>query len=362
MNDALGRRSFLASIGVALALPRLAEAEADARNEDGALTDVSGVRVGHFTDARRPTGCTAILVEEGAVGAADVRGGAPGSREIELLDPVNTVSVVHAIALSGGSAFGLDSATGVMRFLEERGKGFRVRSAVVPIVPAAILYDLEVGDGRIRPDAAAGYAAAKAAARGPVAEGNVGAGAGATVGKMWGMARAMKGGLGTAALRLPGGLVVGALAAVNAFGDVVDAGGRVLAGARSADGSRLEPALPALMKGAGPGAALDGRNTTLAVVATSAVLTKAEATRVARMAQDGLARAIVPAHTPVDGDTVFVLATGAVAAPPLTVGTLAAEAVARAIRRAVLKARSLPGLPAAGDLPARNFSQPPPSR
>lgn len=362
MDDALGRRRFLVSMGVALAFPRLAEPDAAARNEDGAITDVPGVRVGHFTDPRRPTGCTVILVEEGAVGAADVRGGAPGSREIELLDPVNTVSVVHAIVLSGGSAFGLDSATGVVRFLEERGKGFRVRSAVVPIVPAAILYDLEVGDGRVRPDAAAGYAAAKGAASGPVAEGNVGAGAGATVGKMWGMARAMKGGLGTAALRLPGGLVVGALVAANPFGDVVGADGRVLAGARNADGSGLEPALPALLKGAAPGAALDGRNTTLAVVATNAVLTKAEATRVARMAQDGLARAIVPAHTPVDGDTVFVLSTGDRAAPPLTVGALAAEAVARAIRRAVLEAKSLPGLPAASDLAAPGFAQPLPSR
>jgi L-aminopeptidase/D-esterase-like protein len=323
-----------------------------AGSRDGSLTDVPGVTVGHFTDARRPTGCTAVLVEGGAVGAVDVRGGAPGTRETDLLDPRNTVSVVHAVLLAGGSAFGLDAASGVMRFLDERGIGFRVRSSVVPIVPAAILFDLDVGDGRIRPDAAAGHAAARAAASGPVAEGNVGAGAGATVGKMWGSERAMKGGLGTASLRLPGGTVVAALAAVNAFGDVVDESGRVLAGARSGDGARLEPALPALLGGARPGAPLDGRNTTLAVVATNAALTKAEAAHVARMAQDGLARAIAPAHTPFDGDTVFVLSAAGKPEPggPLVVGTVAAETVARAIRRAVLAARSLPGLPAAGDL------------
>jgi L-aminopeptidase/D-esterase-like protein len=352
MRSSLLRREFLALGAAGLASLRAARAAGSMINDAGALSDVAGVTVGHFTDTRRPTGCTAVLVEAGAVGSVDVRGGAPGTRETELLDPANTVSVVHGILLSGGSAFGLDAASGLMRFLEERGKGFRVRSAVVPIVPAAILFDLEVGDGRIRPDAAAGYAAARAASSGPVAEGNVGAGAGATVGKMWGMGRAMKGGLGTASLRLPDGTVVAALAAVNAFGDVVDEGGRVLAGARSADGARLEPALPALLRGLVPGAPAEGRNTTLAVVATNAVLTKAEAARVARMAQDGLARAIVPAHTPMDGDTVFVIATGEPSrvVSALVLGTLAAEALARAIRRGVAQARSLPGLPAAGDL------------
>jgi L-aminopeptidase/D-esterase-like protein len=347
-SRSLSRRRFLALTPAPLLWP----AASSSAPIEGGLTDVPGVTVGHFTDTRRPTGCTAVLVEGGAVGAVDVRGGAPGTRETELLDPVNTVSVVHAVVLSGGSAFGLDAASGVVRFLDERGIGFRVGSSVVPIVPAAILFDLAVGDGRIRPDAAAGYAAARAAARGPVPEGSVGAGAGATVGKMWGMERAMKGGLGTASLRLPDGTVVAALAAVNAFGDVVDEAGRVMAGARSRDGARLDPALPAMLAGARPGAPLDGRNTTLAVVATNAALTKAEGARVARMAQDGLARAIAPAHTPFDGDTVFVLSVGAgqEAGGPLVVGTLAAEVVARSIRRAILAARSLPGLPAASDL------------
>ena len=360
---AFPRRNFLALLTTALGAPRRAWPGATSEGQ-GALTEVPGVKVGHFTETRRPTGCTAVLVEAGAVGGVDVRGGAPGTREIELLDPVNTVSVVHGVLLAGGSAFGLDAAGGVVRFLEERGVGFRVRSQVVPIVPAAILFDLEVGDGRIRPDAAAGYAAARAASGGPVAEGSVGAGTGATVGKMWGMGRAMKGGLGTASLRLPDGTIVAALAAVNAFGDVVDEQGRVIAGARSADGKKLEPALPAILGGAAPGSALDGRNTTLAIVATNATLTKAECARVARMAQDGLARAIVPAHTPVDGDTVFVLSTGAPAraVSPLIVGTLAAEAVACAIRRGVRLAGGLAGFPGTGDVPPQGFSQPPASR
>jgi L-aminopeptidase/D-esterase-like protein len=359
------RRELLELGGAALAWPRAVRAQPSAANGQGALTDVAGVAVGHFTDTRRPTGCTVVLVEGGAVGGVDVRGGAPGTRETALLDPVHTVSVVHGVVLAGGSAFGLDAAGGAVRFLEERGVGFRLRASVVPIVPAAILFDLDVGDGRIRPDAASGYAAARAASSGPVAEGNAGAGAGATVGKMWGMGRAMKGGLGTASLRLPGGTVVAALAAVNAFGDVVDEQGRVLAGARGSDGTRLDPALPAILGGAAPGGPpAEGRNTTLAVVATNATLTKAEATRVAWMAQDGLARAIVPSHTPVDGDTVFVLSVGAAHPPvsPLTVGALAAEALARAIRRAIRLARGLPGLPSASDLSPQGFTQHPSSR
>jgi L-aminopeptidase/D-esterase-like protein len=317
----------------------------------GALTDVPGVAVGHFTDGRRPTGCTAVVVAEGATGAVDVRGGAPGTRELALLDPVTTVDVVHAVLLAGGSAFGLDAAAGVMRFLEEKGIGVKVGPARVPIVPAAILFDLGVGDGRIRPDAAAGHAAASAASTGAVAEGSVGAGAGATVGKMWGLDRAMKGGVGTASLRLPDGTVVGALVAVNAFGDVVDEGGQVIAGARSADGKRLDPPLAGLAAGRLPPRVLEGGSTTLGVVAVSAALSKAEATQVARMAQDGLARAIVPAHTPYDGDLVFALATGRTGrAAVLPLGALAAEVLARAVRRAVRLARGLPGFPSAGDL------------
>jgi L-aminopeptidase/D-esterase-like protein len=317
----------------------------------GAITDVPGVAVGHFTDARRPTGCTVVLVRAGATGAVDVRGGAPGTRELALLDPVNTVDVVHAIVLAGGSAFGLDAAGGVMRFLEEQGVGVAVGPVRVPIVPAAILFDHGVGDGRIRPDAEAVYAAARAASGGKVAEGSIGAGAGATVGKMWGHDRAMKGGVGTSSLRLPDGTVVGALAAVNSFGDVVGEDGRVIAGARSADGTRLDPALAGLMAGRVPLQALAGANTTLGVVATSAPLTKAAATRVARMAQDGLGRAIVPAHTPFDGDLVFVVATARSApADVLVLGALAAEALAAAVRRAVRTARGVAGIPCIRDL------------
>jgi L-aminopeptidase/D-esterase-like protein len=344
----IDRRAFALSLA-GLAWPWSARGEASAP-ATGGLTDVPGVAVGHFTDTRRPTGCTAVLTEEGAVCGVDVRGGAPGSRETALLDPVNTVAAVHGILLAGGSAFGLDAASGVMRFLEERGRGFAVGALRVPIVPAAILFDLGVGDARIRPDAAAGYAAAIGAASGPVAEGNVGAGDGATVGKLWGMEHAMKGGLGTASVRLPNGLVVAAVVAVNAVGDVRDPeGGRLLAGARSADGRSLRGSMRALIAGDAPPAVMGG-NTTLAVVATNATLTKAQATRVATMAQDGLARTIEPVHTPWDGDTVFALATGRMAASELLVGALAAEVTARAIVRGIRSATGLPGLPAASGL------------
>jgi L-aminopeptidase/D-esterase-like protein len=320
------------------------------------LTDVGGLKVGHFTDSRRPTGCTVVVSEAGAVCGVDVRGGAPGTRETDLLSPVNTVEKVHAVVLAGGSAFGLDAATGVMRYLEEKRIGFQVGAVRVPIVPAAILFDLAVGDAQVRPDANAGHAAAKAAGSGPVAEGNVGAGAGATVGKLFGFTRAMKGGLGSASVRVPGTpLVVGALVAVNAVGDVVDpADGRLVAGARTAAGDALEDSRRALLEGRLMGASGSGENTTIGVVATNAGLTKAQATKVAQMAQDGLARTIRPSHTPWDGDTLFALATGAVAGAgdEMRVGALAAEVVAMAVLRAVREATSLPGLPAARDLAA----------
>jgi L-aminopeptidase/D-esterase-like protein len=345
----IGRRSFAFSLA-GLCWPLRAGAAPDPPAAPaGGLTDVPGVTVGHFTDTRRPTGCTVVLAEDGATCGVDVRGGAPGTRETELLDPVDMVPVVHGILLSGGSAFGLDAASGVMRHLEERGRGFAAGRARVPIVPAAILFDLAVGDGRIRPDAAAGYAAARAATSGPVAEGSVGAGAGATVGKLWGMEHAMKGGVGSASIRLPDGLVVAALVAVNAVGDVVDpADGRLVAGARTREG-RLRGSLRALLAGEIP-PALAGSNTTLGVVATNASLTKAQATRVATMAHDGLARAIQPVHTPWDGDTVFALGTGPRNASELLVGALAAEVTSRAILRAVRLARGLPGLPAAAEI------------
>lgn len=346
----MGRRDFTAALAAGLSgLPGRATAPAEPGG--GGLTDVVGVHVGHFTEHRRPTGCTVVLVEAGAVCGVDVRGGAPGTRETDALNPVNSVDSVHGIVLSGGSAFGLDAATGVMRFLEEKGVGFPVGVGRVPIVPAAILFDLELGDWKIRPDAASGYEAARVASSGPVAEGSVGAGTGATVGKLFGMAGAMKGGIGTASLRYSGGAVVAALVAVNALGDVVEpTSGRVLAGARSRDG-RLRGTVEALLAGEKPGQPLGGRNTSIGVVATNVALTKAEATKVAQMAHDGLARVVRPTHTPWDGDTLFALATGGVRLEQATllVGVLAAEAVAQAVVRAVLAARGLPGIPAAGE-------------
>jgi L-aminopeptidase/D-esterase-like protein len=325
-----------------------------AAGSSGGLTDVDGILVGHFTESRRPTGCTVVLCEKGAVAGVDVRGGAPGTRETDLLNPVNTVQQIYGVVLSGGSAFGLDTASGVMRYLDEKGIGFHLGQIVVPIVPAAILFDLNLGDPRIRPTADSGYAACRAANSGPVPEGNVGAGAGATVGKLFGMQYAMKSGLGTASLRAgKSGLIVAALAAVNAAGDVyLPRTGELLAGARTADGKGLRNSIAQIRAGervlADEG---DQKNTTLAVVATNARLTKPQATKVAQMAQDGLARAINPTHTPFDGDTVFALATGALEAPvdAGAVGALAAEVVAEAIVRAVLRATGLPDYPSHAD-------------
>jgi L-aminopeptidase/D-esterase-like protein len=294
-----------------------------------------------------------VLAEAGAVCGVDVRGGAPGTRETDLLNPVNTVQQVHAIVLSGGSAFGLEAATGVVRYLEEKGIGFPVGAARVPIVPAAILFDLDVGDWRIRPDANAGYAAAKSASAGPIAEGSVGAGAGARVGNLHGLARAMKGGLGTASVRLPNGAVVAALVAVNALGDVVDpATGRPIAGLRTADGKGLRGTLDALRAGELPDRPQPGQHTAIGVVATNVALGKTEATKVAQEAHDGLAIAIRPVHTPWDGDALFALSTGSVTIeqPTLVVGALATEVVARAVVRAITMAKGLPGLPSASDL------------
>ncbi|GAA4333825.1 P1 family peptidase [Variovorax defluvii] len=312
----------------------------------GAITDVAGIEVGHFSDSRRPTGCTVILAREGAVAGVDVRGAAPGTRETDLLAPGNFVQQVHAIMLAGGSAWGLAAAEGAMRWLEERGVGLDVRFGTLPIVPAAVLFDLPMGDARIRPDAAAGYAACEAASTAAPAEGNVGAGSGALVGKLFGVHRAMKGGIGTASVTVKG-VTVGALIACNALGDVLDPDtGRVVAGARTADGRALLDTRRALLRGELPQPLLAGTNTTLGVVATDARLTKVQANRLAAVAHDGLARAINPVHTMSDGDTLFALATGRVPlegdAPGMTVlGTMAAEAVARATLRAVQAARTV---------------------
>jgi L-aminopeptidase/D-esterase-like protein len=319
------------------------------------IGDIAGLKIGHFTDARRPTGCTVLLCEAGAVAGVDVRGGATGTRETALLAPGALVDRIHALLLTGGSAFGLDAASGVMRWLEERGHGIAVGPARVPIVPAAVLFDLWLGDPGIRPDAAAGYAACEAARAGDVEEGNVGAGAGATVGKLFGLPHAMKGGIGCAALRL-GNVTVAALVAVNALGDVCDpATGALVAGARDDSGQRLRNSLAALACGEGPASLLAGLNTTIGLVATDATLDKAQANRLAAMAQAGLARSIVPTHTQHDGDLLFALATGGVSgavehAQLSVLGALAAEAVSQAILRGVRAATGLPGLPAARDL------------
>ena len=345
----MGRRILAAVSGLAVGL--LLPPAPPAQPHRG-LTAVAGIEVGHHNLAERPTGCTVVLAGAGAVAGVDVRGGAPGTRETDLLDPAKTVQRVHAVVFAGGSAFGLDAAGGVVRYLSERGIGYETSVARVPIVPAAILFDLGVGgDPAIRPTADCGYRAAEAATAGPVAEGNVGAGAGATVGKLAGAGRAMKGGVGSAAITVPGGLVVAALAAVNAVGDVVDpATGQVVAGVRTPDGAGLADARSLLRAGTGGGRPRE--NTTLGIVATNASLTQAEATTVARMAHDGLARAIVPAHTPADGDAIFALATGRHDEPAGvgTVGALAAEAMAEAIVRAVHAAEGIPGYPAARDL------------
>jgi len=353
----------------ATALFLVAALRGRAQGADKGLTAVPGIKVGHQTLAERPTGCTVILTEMGAVASVDVRGGAPGTRETDLLDPVNTVQKVNAIVLAGGSAFGLDAATGVMRYLEEKGLGFDTGTAKVPIVPAAILFDLAVGGKpAVRPDADCGYAAARAATDGPVIEGSVGAGAGATVGKTAGPGRAMKAGIGTASITTPEGLVVAALVAVNAIGDVIDpATGKVVAGVRTPDGRGLMDARTLVRSGAlgrrdpGPerrareASPAPGENTAIGVVATNAVLTKVEALKVAQMAHDGYARAISPVHLPLDGDVVFALATGTRPGESnlSLVGALAAEVMADAIVRAATQATGVAGIPAVRDLPAR---------
>lgn len=302
-----------------------------------AITDVGGIEVGHAQDEEALTGCTVIVCRQGAVAGVDVRGSAPGTRETDLLNPVNLVEKVHAVVLTGGSAYGLDAASGVMRYLEEQDIGYSMGTVKVPIVPAAVLYDLGLGRADVRPDAAMGYRAAASASSDPPAEGNVGAGTGASVGKMRGMEFAMKAGIGTASMDV-GQLIIGAIVAVNAIGDVVDPQtGAKIAGLRS--GTTLE-----WMKNNRTDSAVRS-NTTLGVVATNAKLTKAQATKVAQMAQDGLAQAIRPAHTMFDGDTIFALAIGEVQADVTTVGAFAAEIMAQAIVRSVRMAASAGGLP-----------------
>lgn len=304
-----------------------------------AITDVPGIRVGHVTDLEAMTGCTVVLCPKGgAVGGVDQRGGAPGTRETDLLRPMHLVQRAHAVLLAGGSAFGLDAAGGVVRWLEEQGIGFETPAAKVPIVPAAVIFDLALGDPNVRPDAAMGYAACQVASDGPVAEGSVGVGTGCQVGAILGPGRGTKAGLGTASVDLGGGLVVGAIMAINAFGDVVDPDtGQILAGARALRGEGFADTLTT-MKGMVGKTALrfsSRGNSIVGVVATNARLTKEEANKVAQMAHNGLARTIRPAHTMFDGDTIFALATGQKRADVNLVGAYAVEVVAEATIRSV---------------------------
>jgi L-aminopeptidase/D-esterase-like protein len=328
---------------------------------NNSITDVPGVLVGQVDDDGALTGCTVILTMDGAVGGVDQRGGAPGTRETDLLRPLHIVEKVHAIVLAGGSAFGLDAASGVVRFLEEQGIGFATGVAKVPIVPAAILFDLGIGSADVRPDAAMGYRACEAASRKRPLEGNAGAGMGATVGKILGMAGAMKSGVGTASEDLGGGVIIGAMVAVNALGNIIDPEtGRTLAGTRpvkvgpvgvgATDGPFADTL--AVMKGMVGKMALrfaSRGNTVIGVVATNASLTKEEANKVAQMAHDGLARTVRPAHTMLDGDTLFALSTGRKNGDVNMIGAYAAEVVAKAIVSAVRSATALGGLPAASD-------------
>lgn len=314
-------------------------------SENDTLTAVPGIRVGHATLREAATGCTVILCPPGTVGAVDVRGGAPGTRETDLLRPENLVQRVDAVMLAGGSAFGLAAADGAMRYLAEQGQGYMTGSGVpVPIVPAAILYDLGLGASDVYPDAALGYAACLAASDAPVEEGSVGAGTGAMCGALRGPAYATKGGVGSASKHLGDGLYVGALVAVNAFGDVLDESGQLLAGLRDESGALMgvRALLPAFAGVPDPGAQRE--NTLIGVVATNARLDKAQTLKLAQMTHVGIARAVDPAHTPYDGDALFALATGERPANLLVLGAFAADAVAQAIRRAVRAASSLAGV------------------
>jgi len=317
------------------------------------IVDVAGLSVGHYTDPRRPTGCTVILTPDGAVAGVDVRGAAPGTRETDLLDPVNAVERIHALLLSGGSAFGLDAASGVVAWLEERGLGLAVGPVRVPIVPAAILFDLLLGDPSIRPDARAGRLACEAASTRPPAEGSVGAGAGATVGKLWGIGRAMRGGIGSASLRISG-VTVAALVAVNAIGDVIDPQTALpIAGARTSDGKRLRNTTASLLSGDLPQRLMPGGATTIGCVATDAMLTKAECRKLAQCAHDGLARTISPVHTAFDGDTLFSLSTGRTGNTlhPVVLAAAAASVTAAAVLRGVKAATSI-AYPASESIPS----------
>lgn len=314
------------------------------------LTRIAGFRVGHAQDFDAVTGCTVILCPPQTVGGVDQRGGAPGTRETDLLRPLHLVQHINAIVLAGGSAYGLAAADGAMRYLEEHGIGYPTAAGIVPIVPSAILYDLDIGQAERRPDATMGYAACEIAADAPVQQGSIGAGTGAIVGKLLGKPHATKGGIGSAALDLGDGLIVAALIAVNALGDVIGADGAVMAGVRvAADSDQFVGSLT-LLRQMSRLTPPSSSNTVIGVVATNAKLDKDAVNKMAQMAHDGLARAINPAHTLFDGDTIFGLATGEIEANPNVIGAFAAEVTAQAIRNAVRAATSLGGVPAIRDL------------
>ena len=318
------------------------------------ITDIPGIKVGHASNFKALTGCTVILCEEGAAGVVDIRGTASGTRQTDALSPLHLVDKIHAILLSGGSAFGLDAAGGVMEYLEERGKGFDVIKTKIPIVPAAVIFDLGVGDFRVRPDRQMGYQACLNAS-GKVEEGSVGAGTGATVGKLFGIDRAMKGGVGTSSVRGPNGLIVGALTVVNAFGDVLDPDTRqIIVGARK---SKRSFGMANSSKWIKQGVTRKPfgtfrstpSNTTLGVVATNANLSKKELYQVAQIAHSGLAKVISPLHTTADGDMIFAISCGKKKADANTIGLLGEEALIESVKRAVTKADGFGVIPAYKD-------------
>ena len=315
------------------------------------ITDVEGVAVGHHTDLGGGTGCTAVLCEEGAVGGASVMGAFPGSREIAMLSPTSVDSVVHAVLLTGGTIFGLDAASGVVRWLESRRKGYRLGRICVPRVPAAVIFDLGFVSHTARPGPEDGYEACRTASASASAEGTVGAGTGATVGKLAELRRAMKGGLGTASIDLGDGLIVGAIVVTNSIGGIFDPeSGRLLAGPRDAGGGVIDPMRLIVSEDYSPPRWSAGTNTTIGVVATTARLTTQQACRLATVSHDGIAMAVRPAHMQYDGDTLFAIGTGAAAADMTRLGAAAAHCVARAAAGGVLAATGLGGLPAASEV------------
>lgn len=327
----------------------------------GAITDIPGIKVGHVSDFEGITGCTVVLCENGAVAGVDQRGGGPGTREIALLNPVNNVQQVHAVVLAGGSAFGLDAAGGVVRYLEKNNIGYQTGVAKVPIVPAAILFDLAIGNPKARPDAEMGYTACQNASNQPPEQGSVGAGTGATVGKLLGPKQGIKSGIGTASIEIGAGVTVGALVAVNAVGDIIDPNsGEIIAGARSihkgpikigGDGFFADSlSLMGSMIGRSFFSLADKANTVIGVVATNAGFDKAGATKIAQMAQNGVVRCVRPANTMHDGDTMFALSLGKKKANINIIGAFAAQAVQMAILNAISHAKGLGGIPAISDL------------